>query len=68
MVVFHALPANSTNQKKGTQMKCESCQNCKLSVDGIYYYCTCRDMEFDKDAAIIQCDDYKPYESEVSDE
>lgn len=49
-------------------MKCESCQNCKLSVDGIYYYCTCRDMEFDKDAAIIQCDDYKPYESEVSDE
>ena len=47
-------------------MKCDSCQNCKLSVDGIYYYCTCQEVEIDKDAAIINCDDYVPYESDVS--
>lgn len=46
-------------------MKCDSCQNCKLSVDGVYYYCTCREVEIDKDAAIISCEDYNPYESEV---
>lgn len=46
-------------------MKCVSCQHCKLSVDGCYYYCSCRDMDIDKDAYISQCDDYKPYESGV---
>lgn len=45
-------------------MKCDSCQNCKLSVDGVYYYCTCQEVEIDKDAAIINCEDYEPYESE----
>ena len=47
-------------------MKCDSCKNCKLSVDGVYYYCTCRDTEFDRGAAIIHCEDYEPYESEAN--
>lgn len=44
-------------------MKCESCKNRELIEDGTYY-CPYFDSEIDNDAAIIECDGYKPYNSE----
>lgn len=64
MVVFHALHANSMNQKKGTQMKCESCKNREFVEDGTCY-CRYLGTEIDNDAAIIECDGYNSHEREV---